>query len=60
MDIADFNDVDATGITNGQVLIWNSSTNKFEAGDQTGSGGGSNVQLTSFSVTTASPMVTVV
>ena len=36
MDIADFNDVDATGITNGQVLIWNSSTSKFEAGDQTG------------------------
>jgi hypothetical protein len=55
MDIADFNDVDTTGITNGQVLIWNSSTSKFEAGDQTGSGGGSNVQLTSFSVTTASP-----
>ena len=55
MDIADFNDVDATGITNGQVLVWNSSTNKFEAGDQTGSGGGSNVALTSFSVTTATP-----
>jgi len=55
MDIADFKDVDATGITNGQVLIWNSSTSKFEAGDQTGSGGGSNVALTSFSVVTASP-----
>ena len=55
MDIANFNDVNASGITNGQVLIWNSSTNKFEAGDQTGSGGGSNVQLTSFSVTTATP-----
>jgi len=55
MDIADFNDVDTDGITNGQILIWNSSTSKFEAGDQTGSGGGSNVQLTSFSVTTATP-----
>ena len=55
MSISDFSDVDASGITNGQVLIWNSSTSKFEAGDQTGSGGGSNVQLTSFSVTTASP-----
>ena len=55
MDIADFKDVDTDGITNGQVLVWNSSTSKFEAGDQTGSGGGSNVALTSFSVTTASP-----
>ena len=55
MSISGFSDVDATGITNGQVLIWNSSTNKFEAGNQTGSGGGSNVSLTSFSVTTATP-----
>ena len=55
MSISGFSDVDATGITNGQVLIWNSSTSKFEAGDQTGSGGGSNVTLTDFSVTTATP-----
>ena len=55
MSISDFSDVDASGITNGQVLIWNSSTSKFEAGDQTGSGGGSNVTLTDFSVTTATP-----
>ena len=56
MDIANFNDVDASGITNGQVLVWNSSTSKFEANDQTGSGGGgSNVGLTDFSVTTATP-----
>jgi len=55
MSLSGLSDVDASGITNGQVLIWNSSTNKFEAGDQTGSGGGSNVSLTSFSVTTASP-----
>ena len=57
MSIANFSDVDASGITNGQVLVWNSSTNKFEAGDQTGSGGGgnSNIALTDFSVTTATP-----
>jgi len=55
LDLSGLNDVDATGITNGQVLVWNSSTNKFEAGDQTGSGGGSNVTLTDFSVTTATP-----
>lgn len=54
MTVAGLSDVDASGITNGQVLVWNSSSNKFEAGDQTGSGG-SNVSLTSFSVTTASP-----
>jgi hypothetical protein len=55
LDLSGLNDVDATGITNGQVLVWNSSTSKFEAGDQTGSGGGSNVTLTDFSVTTATP-----
>ncbi len=54
MSVAGLSDVDTTDITNGQVLVWNSSSNKFEAGDQTGSGGG-NVSLTSFSVTTASP-----
>ncbi len=54
MSIADLSDVDASGVTNGQVLVYNSSSGKFEAGDQTGSGG-SNVALTSFSVTTASP-----
>ncbi len=55
MSLSGLSDVNADGITNGQVLVWNSSTNKFEAGDQTGSGGGSNVSLTSFSITTASP-----
>ena len=55
MSLSGLSDVDASGITNGQVLVWNSSTSKFEAGDQTGSGGGSNVSLTSFSVTTAAP-----
>tara|TARA_B100001057_G_scaffold468264_1_gene527263 strand:+ start:10247 stop:13528 length:3282 start_codon:yes stop_codon:yes gene_type:complete len=54
MSIADLNDVDASGVTNGQVLVYNSSSGKFVAGDQTGSGGG-NVTLTSFSVTTATP-----
>ena len=55
MSIADLSDVDASGVTNGQVLVYNSSSGKFEAGDQTGSGGGGNVTLTSFSVTTATP-----
>jgi len=57
MSISGFSDVDASGITNGQVLIWNSSTSKFEAGDMTGGGGSgnSNVSLTDFSVTTATP-----
>ena len=54
MSISGFSDVDTSGITNGQALIWNSSTNKFEAGNVSG-GGGSNVTLTSFSVTTATP-----
>ena len=56
MSVAGLSDVDTSGITNGQVLVWNSSTSKFEANDQTGSGGGgSNVGLTDFSVTTATP-----
>ena len=55
LSLSGLSDVDASGITNGQVLIWNSSTSQFEAGDQTGSGGGSNVTLTDFSVTTATP-----
>ena len=54
MSLSDLSDVDASGITNGQALIWNSSTSKFEAGNVSG-GGGSNVTLTSFSVTTATP-----
>ena len=55
LSLSGLSDVDASSITNGQVLIWNSSTSQFEAGDQTGSGGGSNVTLTDFSVTTATP-----
>ena len=56
MSIANFSDVDASGITNGQILVWNSSTNKFEAGDKgAGGGGNSNISLTDFSVTTATP-----
>ena len=55
MSISGFSDVDASGITNGQALIWNSSTNKFEAGNVSGGDGNSNVTLTDFSVTTATP-----
>jgi len=55
INLADLNDIDATGIVNGQVLIWNSSTNKFEAGTISGGGGNSNVDLTDFSIVTAAP-----
>jgi len=55
ISLSDLNDVDASGITNGQVLIWNGSTGKFEAGTITGDGAGGNVDLTDFSVVTASP-----
>ena len=55
INLADLNDIDATGIVNGQVLIWNSSTNKFEAGTISGGSGSSNVDLTDFSIVTATP-----
>ena len=57
INLADLNDVNASGITNGQVLIWNSSTSKFEAGNMAAGGGAgnSNLSLTDFSVTTATP-----
>ena len=57
INLADLNDVDASGITNGQVLIWNSSTSKFEAGNMAAGGGAgnSNLSLTNFSVTTSTP-----
>jgi len=54
ISLSDLNDVDASGIVNGQVLIWNSSTSMFEAGNMSGAGG-SNVDLTDFSVVTSSP-----
>ena len=57
INLSDLNDVDTTGIANGQVLIWNSSSNTFVAGNMTGGGGAgnSNLSLTDFSVTTATP-----
>lgn len=55
INLSDLNDVDTTGIVNGQVLVWNSSTGRFQPGNMSGGGGGSNVSLTSFSVTTAAP-----
>jgi len=55
MSILNFSDVNAGGITNGQVLAWNNSTAKFEPADNTSGGGGSsNVSLTDFTVNTAS------
>jgi hypothetical protein len=55
MSILNFSDVNAGGITNGQVLAWNNSTAKFEPADNdSGGGGSSNVSLTDFTVNTAS------
>ena len=54
INLSDLNDIDTTGIVNGQVLIWNSSTGRFQPGNMSG-GGGSNVSLTNFSVTTTAP-----
>ena len=44
-----------SGIADGQALLWNASNNKFEYGNVSASGGNSNVALTDFSVTTATP-----
>lgn len=33
-------DVSIEGITNGQILVWNSTTSRFEAGNNSGGGGG--------------------
>mgnify|MGYP003665720288 CR=1 FL=1 len=46
MSISGFSDVNATGITNGQVLAWNSGTSKFEPADNSGGGGGGSSNLT--------------
>jgi len=44
------------GISDGQALLWNAANSQFEYGNVVASGGGnSNVQLTDFSVTTATP-----
>lgn len=57
INLSNLNDVDTTGITNGQVLIWNSAQGKFLPGNMTGGGGAgnSNLSLTDFSVSTATP-----
>jgi hypothetical protein len=39
LSIRNFSDVDATGILNGQVLVWNSTLGKFVAGTVSGDGG---------------------
>ena len=44
------------GISDGQALLWNAANNQFQYGNVVASGGGnSNVQLTDFSITTATP-----
>ena len=40
MSVLNFSDVNAGGITNGQVLAYNSSTSKFEPANNSGGGGG--------------------
>ncbi|MDA9843034.1 hypothetical protein N9C44_01030 [bacterium] len=48
--------VSTTGITNGQVLAWNSGTSTFEPADNSGGGGGSSnlTGLTDVTITSAS------
>ena len=52
MSILNFSDVNASGIANGQVLKWDSTSSKFVAAADSGSGSG--ISLTDLSVTTAS------
>ena len=54
--VADLSDIGSiASISNGQALIWNSANNRFEAGTVGAGAGNSNVALTDFSVTTATP-----
>ena len=39
-NVGDLNDVTTTGVTNGQVLVYNATTNIFEPGTVSGGGGG--------------------
>jgi len=39
-NVGDLNDVDTTGVADGQVLIFNSATSQFEPGTVSGGGGG--------------------
>ena len=56
MSIFNFSDVDASSISNGQVLKWDSSASKFVAAadNNSGGGGGGGIALTDLSVTTGS------
>jgi len=54
--VADLSDIgNISSIANGQALLWNAANSKFEYGNVSASGGNSNVALTDFSVTTATP-----
>ena len=54
--VADLSDIgNISGIANGQALLWSAANTKFEYGNVSASGGNSNVALTDFSVTTATP-----
>lgn len=52
-------DIDTTGITNGQVLVYNSSTSKFEAGTPTTSLANSGVTAGTYGSSTNSARITV-
>ena len=54
MSIFNLSDVDASSISNGQVLKWDASASKFVAAAD-GGGGGGGIALTDLSVTTATP-----
>lgn len=43
ISISSLIDVDTTGITSGDVLIWNQANNRFEAGTVSGGGGGGTI-----------------
>ena len=53
LSLLDLTNVNASGITNGQILKWDSSTSKFVAAADSGGGGGG-ISLTDLSVTSAS------
>ena len=54
--ISELSDIgNISGIADGQALIWSAANSKFEYGNVSASGGNSNVALTDFSVTTATP-----
>lgn len=44
-ELSDLDDVDLDGVTNGQILKWNSTTEKWENADESGGGGSADYQI---------------